>query len=105
MDKAEIVRRILPVLAASPHVLRAELFGSVARGEAGPGSDVDLIVALSERAGLFDLAALSTALESALGRGVSLVDARIVDSPRRKSQALFAANIRADREPIYERAA
>lgn len=105
MDKAEIVRRMLPVLAASPQVLRAELFGSVARGEAGPGSDVDLIVSLAEGTGLFALAALSAALEQALGRGVSLVDSRIVDSPRRPSQALFAANIRPDREPIYERAA
>ncbi|MGN6167047.1 MAG: nucleotidyltransferase family protein [Solirubrobacteraceae bacterium] len=43
------------------------VFGSVARGDAGPGSDVDILVDGGERFGLFDLAALQRELEDLRG--------------------------------------
>lgn len=55
--------------AASPRV-----FGSVARGEDHPGSDLDLLVTLADDASLFDLARLHIALEELLGVPVDVVD-------------------------------
>jgi uncharacterized protein len=51
------------------------LFGSVARGEAGDASDVDLAVELdpSARIGLFRLMGLQRRLSEILGRSVDLV--------------------------------
>jgi len=55
-------------------VRRLALFGSVLRGEAGPDSDVDLLVQFSPGAKTFDrFLALSDLLEERLGRRVELV--------------------------------
>ena len=43
------------------------IFGSVARGDEGPGSDVDVLVEMEDRRGLFDTAALQGDLEDLLG--------------------------------------
>jgi predicted nucleotidyltransferase len=43
------------------------LFGSVARDEAGPGSDVDLLVEFARPITLFDLVAVQQYLERCLG--------------------------------------
>jgi uncharacterized protein len=48
------------------------LFGSVARGEAHPGSDVDLLVEFDRPVGLFGLIALQQRLEELLGCSVDL---------------------------------
>ncbi len=49
------------------------LFGSVARGEAGPQSDVDLLVEFSRPVGLFEFIHVQQALEALLGCPVDLV--------------------------------
>lgn len=58
-------------------VKRLYLFGSTARGEAGPGSDVDLIIHIDyeshEKFGLFDFIRVKHYLEDALGVEVDLV--------------------------------
>ena len=72
---------ILRLLAAHRDELRRRgvtslhLFGSVARGEARPGSDVDLMVEFDPAAGadLFDLMDLEAWLSDLLGRRVDLV--------------------------------
>ena len=48
------------------------LIGSVARGEARPDSDVDLLVTWSEGTSLLDQAALMLELEKLLGRKVDI---------------------------------
>lgn len=65
---AEIVRPILD----RHGVTSAAVFGSVARGEAGPDSDVDLLVEYRPGTTLFDLVDLKEELECALGRPVDL---------------------------------
>ena len=66
---------ILPVL--QPYVERIAVFGSVARGDAGPDSDVDILVALrppGERPRLgLQWFSLEAALSEKLGRRVDLV--------------------------------
>ena len=55
-------------------VARLALFGSVARGQARPDSDVDILVEFSPGAKTFDrFLALSELLETLLGRRVELV--------------------------------
>lgn len=49
------------------------LFGSMARDEALPGSDIDLLVEFSEPVGLFDFIRLKNHLEELLQTPVDLV--------------------------------
>ena len=49
------------------------IFGSVARGEAGPNSDVDFLVELEPNRSLFDLGGLLMDLQELLGREVDVV--------------------------------
>lgn len=51
------------------------VFGSVARGDDGPGSDVDLLVDLAPDRGLFALGELRRELTSLLGAPVDVVPA------------------------------
>src|SRR5258706_8135534 len=66
-------------LAAHTQELRAfgvrslALFGSVVRGDAGPESDVDLLVDFTEVPGFFGYVRLRNRLEKILGRKVDLV--------------------------------
>lgn len=70
---AEIREKILPVLRRHG-IRRAGLFGSVVRGEAGPESDVDILVEMYERASLLDFIGVKQDLEDVLGKRVDLVE-------------------------------
>lgn len=52
---------------------RVRIFGSTARGEAGPNSDLDLLVDLEPGKSLFDLGAMLVDLEELLGCRVNVV--------------------------------
>ena len=54
-------------------MLKAALFGSVVRGEAGKKSDVDVLVQLEDGKTLLDLVGLKLDLEDRLGRKVDLL--------------------------------
>lgn len=72
MDRREIILRI-----AEDHGARnVRVFGSVARGEAAEGSDLDLLVCLDEDRSLLDHVALAQDLEDALGCPVDVVNER-----------------------------
>lgn len=49
------------------------LFGSTARGDVSPGSDVDLLIEFSRPVGLFHFLEVKEFLEQVLGRRVDLV--------------------------------
>lgn len=55
------------------HVRSLALFGSVARDEAGPDSDVDLLVEFDETPGLIAFVQLEQLLSDLLGAKVDLV--------------------------------
>ncbi len=59
-------------IAAKHGATQVRLIGSVARGEARPDSDVDLLVTWSEGTSLLDQAALMLELERLLGRKVDI---------------------------------
>ena len=63
-------------IAAKHGARRVRVFGSVARGEASAGSDVDFLVEFEPGRSLFDHAALLLDLEQLLGREVDVVTNR-----------------------------
>ena len=68
--------RVAVLRAAAAHGVTVRgVFGSVARGEDRPDSDVDLLVALRPGVGLFELGRLAAELEELLGTRVDLVPA------------------------------
>jgi len=71
-DAIQILHNALPRLKASYGVQDIAIFGSVARDEAGPDSDVDLLVALDDKVDLFAFVGLKLELESLLGIKVDL---------------------------------
>lgn len=62
---------------AREHGARAvRLFGSVARGEDAPNSDIDLLVEWEDRASLSDWVGFQQDVEALLGRRVDIVSAK-----------------------------
>ncbi|MFA4890145.1 MAG: nucleotidyltransferase family protein [Candidatus Paceibacterota bacterium] len=72
METAEIKRKIVPILKRQG-VLRAAVFGSVARGEMTKKSDIDILVKLAKNKSLLDLVGLRLELKDKLGRNVDVV--------------------------------
>jgi predicted nucleotidyltransferase len=75
MKRAEVIRILLDRLndlQTNYAVKTLALFGSVARDEAQPGSDVDLLVEFSRPVGLFHFFRLQDYLESQLSCKVDL---------------------------------
>jgi len=67
------IRRIAPPILERYDVQYAGIFGSVARSEGTPGSDVDVLVDLKQPISLLKFFALNDELETALGCKVDLV--------------------------------
>ena len=60
-------------LAATYDAKNVRVFGSVARGEGGPGSDVDLLVDMEKGRNLLDLVGFWQDLEELLGCRVDVI--------------------------------
>ena len=69
--RGEILR-----LAAAHGARNVRIFGSVARGESGAESDLDLLVEFEPGTSLLDHAALQIELEAVLGRRVNVASER-----------------------------
>jgi predicted nucleotidyltransferase len=96
-----ILRRLRQQRSLFPHygVKKLEIFGSVARGEAKRGSDLDLIATFSKNPGL-RLVEFHRELENSLGVPVDLLDAQTVaemTNPYRR------ASINESRHTVYEK--
>ena len=78
-------------------IVRLKVFGSSARGTAGPGSDIDLLYTLAPGVRLgWEIEDLASELEAVLGRPVDLVsrralNARIRDQVLQEAQPFYAA--------------
>jgi hypothetical protein len=68
-------------------VKRLGVYGSVARGEAGPESDVDILVEFEQLPDLYEFAALKERLAEILGRPVDLTTPQAL-KPRLRSRVL-----------------
>lgn len=75
MRRAEVLRLLAEHRdeLAEMGVISLAVFGSVARDEAGPDSDVDLLVDIRRPMGFFQYYAIKEYLERLLGRPVDLV--------------------------------
>jgi len=70
-------KRVQILLVAAAHGARnVRVFGSVARGDSGAESDVDLLVEFEPGRSLLDHAALQIELEALLGRRVDVASER-----------------------------
>ena len=61
-------------IATRHGAMRVRIFGSVARGESGPNSDVDFLVEMEPQRSLLDLSHLILDLQDRLGRKVDGVE-------------------------------
>jgi predicted nucleotidyltransferase len=82
----EIAKRIIPVLR-NRGVIEASVFGSIARGEDNPLSDLDLLVKYRDDVSLLDVVGLKNEIESILGVKVDLVSSDYL-KPRLKDRVL-----------------
>lgn len=81
------LQEAMPELAARFGVLHLDLFGSFARGENGPGSDVDLLVTFQGETTFAAYMGLKEDLEARLGRSVDLATLKGL-KPRIREQVL-----------------
>jgi hypothetical protein len=84
--KREEIRQV----AARYGAHRVRLFGSLARGETRPDSDVDLLVTLEPGRTLLDIVAIKQDLQDLLGREVDVVTEAAL-SPYLREQILKEA--------------
>ena len=95
METLDVDRVRLDALCRRFGVARLDVFGSVARGEAGPGSDVDLLYELAQGRSLgWEIEDLSQNLADLFGRPVDLVS-------RKALHPLIRDQVLADAEPFY----
>ena len=95
MKTLDIDRARLDALCRRFGITRLDVFGSVARGEAGPGSDVDLLYELAQGRLLgWEIEDLSQDLAALFGRPVDLVS-------RKALHPLIRDQVLADAEPFY----
>lgn len=97
-ELAQVIAAIRSIRNALVHegVEHLDIFGSVARGDARPESDVDVIVTprADARFSLFNLSAVGSALEETLARKVDIVTPYNVENSKRL-QGAFEYAVRA----------
>ena len=96
LSTKEITEKALPVFNKY-NVGKAALFGSSARGDMRRGSDIDLLVEVSEKESGLTFVELKRKLERALGRKVDLISYKSLDYTDLKASILSEAKV------IYEK--
>jgi hypothetical protein len=79
----ELKKKIIPILKKND-VVKSSVFGSFARGEDTPESDIDLLIKLKRPKGLLFLAGLKFELEDNLNRKVDLLTYRSINPKLKK---------------------
>lgn len=72
VELERVKKKVVPVFKKCG-VIRAAIFGSFVRGEAGENSDLDFLVEFEGQKTLLDLAALQQELEEVMGKKVDVV--------------------------------
>ena len=95
MDIKPLLNKISAICREN-NVAMLGVFGSVARGEDNPTSDVDLLVKLSKPVGFIEFISLEDKFREILGRNVDL-------ATESSLHPLIRKNVLADLPVIYER--
>lgn len=82
MDKdkiaSDVIYKKVTSILAGYGARKISIFGSYARGEADPESDIDIIVEFSERKSLLDIVGIEQELSEALGMKVDLLTEKFI---------------------------
>lgn len=89
----QIAEKVTPIFKKYG-VIRAGVFGSYARGEQKPDSDVDFLVEYPKGASLYDVFDIREEVEKALDKEVDLVSEKAI-------VPYFKESIYRDLKPIY----
>jgi uncharacterized protein len=81
LDAVKSRRSEILAVAGRRRASRVRVFGSVARGDAGPDSDVDFLVDFDDEASLLDQVGLIHDLHELLGVGVDVVSSLGLRAP------------------------
>ena len=92
-DALNILSAHLETLRNEFDVAEIALFGSVARGDAHPDSDLDILVSYNQTPGLFRFLELKSYLEQMFGRSVDLVTEKALKSQLRERILREAINV------------
>ena len=84
MIDQNILDKTIPILK-SHGVARASIFGSFARGEQGPESDIDILIEAPREMSLLKMGGLYMDLKEALHRNVDLVEYDFIKAGLRKN--------------------
>jgi len=95
MDTIRAKRDEIYAVARRHKAEKLWVFGSCARGEETPESDVDFLVKYADGASLFDDIRLERGLSEFLGRSVDLVSSAVLPRERR-----FAARVCREAVPV-----
>jgi len=87
------MRDVITKAAQANGARELRVFGSVARGEEGPDSDIDFLVTLEPGRTLMDLARLESRLEALLGRSVDVVTENGLREPIRTAALREAVRV------------
>jgi predicted nucleotidyltransferase len=93
MEKKEIFKKVVSVLVRHK-VKKIAVFGSYARGEAKPESDIDILVEFSERKSLLDLVGIEQELSEALGVKADLLTEKsispyLIDRIKKEMEVIY----------------
>ncbi len=80
LERLRSKRAAIQKLAAAHGARNIRVFGSVARGDAAPASDIDFLVDMEPERNALDLSELAVDLEEELGRPVDVVEIRRLSS-------------------------
>lgn len=96
LDRNEILKMLINVLAKFKNIRKAWVYGSFSRGDDGPKSDVDIALETDSGFSYFDLAEVQYLLENIIHRRV---DIGFIDS----FKPYIFEHVKPDLELIYER--
>lgn len=96
MNKLELLKKVQKALCKFHQIEKAWIYGSFARGEDGPKSDIDIALQTDATFSYFDLAELQYVLENSINRKV---DVGFIDA----FKPYILENITPDLELVYEK--